>query len=129
MTSSSQSSQLNREIEENLAAYKKTASLQRRVQRLLVKWEPRLGVHVHTWKIKDAEDYWATMDERRSEIWFSSHLAKTSPAFVEVILVHELVHYLTKGHDPAFFALMDYHVPGWRRIHARYDEVPALYSK
>jgi predicted metal-dependent hydrolase len=50
------------------------------------------------------------------------------PAFVEVILVHELVHQLTNGHDPAFFELMDRHLPGWRRIHARYDKIPALYS-
>jgi predicted metal-dependent hydrolase len=120
---------LNREIDEALDRRKKVEALRRLIQRLLAKWQPRLGVHVQTWRIKDAEDYWATMDEHQSEIWFSAHLAETLPAFIEVIVVHELVHYLTHGHDPEFFELLDRHMPGWRRIHALYDEVPTLHSK
>lgn len=122
---------LRREIDEALNRHEKIEKLRARIRRLLVKWEPCLGIHVQTWKIKNAKSYWATMDERKSEIWFSAGLADMPSDFVEVIVVHELVHYLTDGHDPDFFELMDHHLPGWRRIYARYgryDEVPGLYS-
>ena len=118
--------QLDRDISAALARQEKLGRLRARIRRLLLKWEQRLGVSVQSWQVKDAKDYWATMDDH--EIWFAADLSDMPAAFVEVIVVHELVHQLTKGHDPEFFALMDCHLPGWRRIHARYDKVPALYS-
>ena len=120
------SRQLGREIDEALERREKIKKLRALIRRLFAKWEPRLGVHVQTWQIRDAKTYWATMDDH--EIWFAADLSDMPPAFVEVIVVHELVHQLTSGHDPEFFELMDHHLPGWRRIHARYDKVPTLYS-
>lgn len=120
---------LSHEIDEALGRREKVEKLCTRIRRLLVKWEPRLGVHVKTWQIKNAKTYWATMN--KSEIWFSADLADMPSDFVEVIVVHELVHYLTDGHDLDFFELMNRHLPNWRRIYARYgryDEVPSLYS-
>jgi predicted metal-dependent hydrolase len=120
------SRQLSREIAEAVTRRKKVDQLRIRVRRLLVKWEPRLGVHVQTWSIKDAKSYWASTEDH--EIWFAADLSSMPRDFIEVIVVHELVHQLTKGHDPSFFELMDRHLPGWRQVHARYDKVPALYS-
>jgi predicted metal-dependent hydrolase len=120
------SRQLGREIDKALGQRTKIKKLRALIQHLLTKWKPRLGVHVQTWQIKDAKTYWATTEDH--EIWFAADLSNMPPAFVEVILVHELVHQLTNGHDPAFFELMNLHLPGWQRIHARYDKVPALYS-
>ncbi len=118
--------QLDREIGEVLGRQEKIDQLRTRIRRFLAKWEPRLGVHVQMWQIKDAKNYWATMDDH--EVWFAADLSKMPPSFIEVIVVHELVHLLTNGHDPEFFELMDYHLPGWRQDHARYDKVPTLHS-
>ena len=118
--------QLDREIGEALGRQEKISQLRARIRRLLMKWEPRLGVHVQTWRIKDAKTYWATMNDH--EVWFAADLSKMPSDFIEVIVVHELVHRLTNGHDPEFFELMDRHLPGWQRVHARYDKVPTLYS-
>jgi predicted metal-dependent hydrolase len=117
---------LDREIGEALEHQEKIRKLCTRIRRLLAAWEPRLGVHVQTWRIKDAKTYWATMNDH--EVWFAADLSEMPAAFVEVIVVHELVHQLTGGHDPEFFELMDRHLPGWRQTHARYDEVPTLYG-
>jgi len=120
--------ELVREINEVLARRDRIQRLWQRVTRLLAKWQPRVGVHVQSWQIKPAKGYWATMDENKSEIWFDEDLADMPRSFVEVIVVHELVHYRTNGHDPAFFELMDSLLPGWREVHAQYDHVPTLYS-
>ena len=66
--------------------------------------------------------YWASVNEADGRITFALKLAEMSPAFVEVTVVHELVHFLTDGHDAQFHELMDRHVPNWRRLHARYAE-------
>lgn len=119
---------LSCEINAAVARRERVQRLHNRVARLLAKWQPRIGVRVQSWQIKPAKSYWATMDENKSEIWFSEDLANMPRDFIEGILVHELVHYRTKGHDPAFFELMDSLLPGWREVHAQYDQVPPLYS-
>jgi len=86
---------------------------------------------VQTWQLRDAKNYWATMDETKNKIWFSADLAKMPKKFTEIIVVHELVHYLTGGHNLKFFRLLDQHLPGWRAIYkqlGRRDEIPTLYS-
>ena len=121
-------SRLSEEINAALARRNRVQRLHHRITRLLAKWQPRVGVVVQSWQIKPAKGYWATMDEGKNEIWFAEDLADMPRSFVEVIVVHELAHDRTKGHDPAFFELMDSLLPGWRDVHAQYDRVPALYS-
>lgn len=99
-----------------------------RLKRLLDKWEPILGVHIAQWKIQDMKTYWASVNEGRSKITFNTKLADMSPAFLEATVVHELVHLLTDGHDARFYELMDRHVPGWRKLHAKYAEPMTRHS-
>jgi len=99
-----------------------------RIQRLLNKWEPILGVHVNEWRIQEMKLYWASINERERRITFNLKLLDMSPAFQEVTVVHELVHLLTDGHDARFFELMDKHVPNWRKLHAKYAEPMARHS-
>ncbi len=109
---------LDREISE-LRGHEQFRS---RIQRLIAKWERRLGVHVRDWNVRDMKMYWASVNEDDGKITFNTKLAEMSPAFVEITVVHELVHLLTNGHDARFYELMDHHVPGWRRLHAKYSE-------
>lgn len=110
------------QLEREIADHQKRDQLRIRIQRLLDKWMPRLGVDVHEWQIKDMKTYWASVNEATGHLTFNLKLAEMSPAFLETTVVHELVHFLTDGHDQKFFDLMDRHVPNWRRLHARYSE-------
>ena len=110
--------ELNADIAEN----EKRRRLTRRIDRLIAKWSPVLGVHVSEWKIQKMKTYWGSANERDRKITFNLTLADMPPAFVEATVVHELVHFLTDGHDAKFYRLMDRYVPGWRRLHARYSE-------
>lgn len=96
--------------------------LHARLARLLRKWEPVLGVHLNEWGIRKMKTYWASTDSENCRITFAEKLGEMSPAFVEVTVVHELVHCRTDGHDAEFYRLMDKHVPNWRRLHAKYNE-------
>lgn len=106
---------------------KKTAALRARevlhdrIRLLIEKWEPILGVRIGEWQIKEHEafkDYWASVDVDRATIVFCSRLAGRSSKFLEFVVVHEMVHLLTRGtrgHGKRFYNLMDLYLPGWRR--------------
>ena len=97
------------------------ALLRERIRLLIEKWEPILGVRVRGWRIKEHEalkEYWASVDVDRATIAFCARLADRSSDFLEFVVVHELVHLLTRGtrgHGQRFHNLMDLYLPNWRR--------------
>jgi predicted metal-dependent hydrolase len=93
-----------------------------RIKKLVKKWEPILGVHVKEAHLQPLKLYWASANEAAQRITFNTKLVDMSPAYVEVTVVHEMVHFLTDGHDQKFFEMMDRHVPNWRKLHERYAE-------
>ena len=96
------------------------ALLRERIQRLLDKWQPKLGVQVHHWNLRDMKKYWGSTNPQTREITFDSKLSGVTAPYLEITVVHELVHLLEPGHTPRFYALMDKHVPNWRRLHEQY---------
>lgn len=98
------------------------AKLRVRIQGLIDKWSPRLGVSVNDWNIRTMKTYWGSCDPKARKLTFDSKLMSATPALQEMIVVHELMHLVTKdgGHDGMFYALMDKHLPNWRKLHAKY---------
>jgi len=109
--------QLDREI----ADQQERDRLKARVQRLLDKWQPILGVSVSEFRVKKMKAF-GSLNVRTGRLWISQSLATMSPADLEYVVVHELVHLAVggekgSGHDPRFYAIMDRHLPSWRRRH------------
>ena len=110
-----------RQLDREIADHQERDRLGKRVQKLLDKWQPRLGVHVDEFRIKKMRAFGSlNLPERR--LWISQALATLSPADLEYVVVHELVHLLIRekegsGHDARFYALMDHYLPSWRRRH------------
>src|SRR5882762_10291914 len=90
-----------------------------RIQRLLDKWQPILDVRIDGWDLRKMKNYWGTSN---GHVVFNTELAKLPPRYVEYIVVHELMHHLTDGHDARFYELMDRHLPGWRQMQGRIEE-------
>jgi predicted metal-dependent hydrolase len=121
-----------RQLDREIADQQERDRLRRRVQRLLDKWESILGVRLNEFRLKKMRAF-ATLNVREGRLWVSQSLASMSPADLEYVIVHELVHLLVgdraraagvdptigSGHDDRFYALMDRHLPTWRRRHAR----------
>ncbi len=85
--------------------------LRPQVAELIAKWEPILGVEVADWGIKKMKTRWGTCNTEAGRIWINLELAKKSPACLEYIVVHELVHRIERRHNDQFRELMDRHLP------------------
>jgi predicted metal-dependent hydrolase len=112
-----------RQLDREIANHQERDLLARRVQALLDKWQPILGVRVREFRIKKMRAF-GSLNLPARRLWISQALATMSPADLEYVVVHELVHILVgdvkgSGHDDRFYALMDQHLPSWRRRHAR----------
>jgi len=81
---------------------------------LLEKWQTVLGVQVSDWGVKKMKSKWGSCHTRRKNIWLNLDLIKTTPACLEYVVVHELVHLLEPSHNKRFKSLMDIYLPDWR---------------
>jgi predicted metal-dependent hydrolase len=107
---------------------KERKKLRSRIQRLINKWQPILDVTISDWDLRKMKLYWGSSNRATRHITFNTELAKLPPRYIEYIVVHELVHHRTDGHDARFYELMDEHLPGWRRMNARIEEPLRRYS-
>jgi predicted metal-dependent hydrolase len=120
----------------DVAEMEERRKLRRLIQRLLDKWQPILGVQIDDWDLREMKRYWGSSRRagcdafacRPGHIAFNTELAKLPRRYVEYLVVHELVHHLTDGHDKRFYDLMDKHLPGWRKLQARIEEPLTRYS-
>ena len=116
------------EINSDIAECAKHRQLAATIGRIVNKFAPALGVTVHEWKIQEMKMYWASVNTREGKITFNLKLLDMPPAFIKATVIHELVHFLTDGHDAKFHELMDRHAPGWRKLHDQFAEEMTQYS-
>ncbi|MBE2254341.1 MAG: M48 family metallopeptidase [Myxococcus sp.] len=81
---------------------------------LMEKWQRKLGVEAADWGIKRMKTKWGACNADSRRVWLNLELVKSPPQCIEYIVVHELVHLVTRRHDERFFSLMDRHLPSWR---------------
>lgn len=84
------------------------------IERLVAHWEPRIKVTVSRWVVRHMKTRWGTCNVGGRRICLNSELAKRSPASLEYVVVHEMVHLLAPGHGERFKAHMDRFMPDWR---------------
>jgi predicted metal-dependent hydrolase len=107
----------SRQLDGEIAEHQARVRLHTRVRKLLDKWQPILGIRVDEIHVRKMKSYWASINEGASRMWVSLDLVNQPHKYLECVVVHELIHMLTNGHDEKFFALMDQHLPGWRKVH------------
>ena len=57
---------------------------------------------------------WGTCNIQRRHITLALELARRDDELLEYVIVHELAHLFERGHGPAFYAVMDRYLPGWK---------------
>jgi predicted metal-dependent hydrolase len=106
-----------------LAAQQARGHFNRRIQKLLDKWQAILGVKVHEFQIKKM-NVWSSLNPHDRRLWISHALGTMSDAALEYVIVHELVHLLIaeasveSGPGDRFNTLMDRYLPTWRKRYA-----------
>ena len=89
--------------------------LKEQLPALALKWQGRIGVQARDWQVKLMKTKWGTCNAAAGRIWLNLELAKVAPVLLEYVVVHELIHLLERAHNERFRALLDQHMPAWRR--------------
>lgn len=95
------------------------AALSALLDELNAAWAVRLGERDVTWRIRRVKSVWGCCHWRARYITYSEALAHAPRELVEYVVVHELTHFAVHGHGPAFYALMDARLPGWKTLRRR----------
>lgn len=94
-------------------------ALGRELTRLMPLWEARMGRSASWWGIRDMKTRWGSCSPQSGRIRFAFNLGSQHPREIEYIVVHELAHLFVPNHSPAFWSLVEQHLPTWRESHAR----------
>ena len=87
--------------------------------RLMPFWGARMGRSASWWGIRDMKTRWGSCSPQSGRIRFAQNLGAQHPREIEYIVVHELAHLFVPNHSPAFWSLVEQHLPDWRERHAR----------
>ncbi len=91
--------------------------LRARVEPMLAEWTERMGLlPVPPYMIRRMTTRWGTCNVKTRRITFALELARKDDEKLEYVVVHELAHLIELGHNARFYAVMDTHLPDWRRI-------------
>ena len=91
------------------------AIVRERVTPLVAQWEQGMGVEVRGIAVHDTTSRWGSCNVRTHRVNFSLWLGHYPPECLELIVVHELTHLLEASHGKRFYAIMERHLPDWRR--------------
>jgi len=91
-------------------------------QPILDGWIARLGLDQPvTLHIRRMRTRWATVNECTGRLTLNTEAARQPLELIELLIVHELGHFRSRGHGQIWLSHMDTWLPGWRERQARLD--------
>ena len=90
--------------------------LKEEITRLLPKWETKTKLKVISWHTKYMTSRWGTCKPKQGKIWINLQLAAKPPECLEYIILHEMIHFIERGHNKKFYSLLDKYMPTWREV-------------
>jgi len=96
---------------------------------LLQKWQKLLRVRAADWGIKRMKTKWGSCNPSARRVWFNLELAKKPAICLEYIVVHELAHLHERHHNERFTALLDTHMPQWRKYRDMLNRLPLAHEE
>jgi predicted metal-dependent hydrolase len=96
---------------------------------LLANWQKKIGVQVGDWGIKRMKTRWGTCNRNAGRIWLNLELVKKPVAYIEYVVVHELLHLIEKKHNEHFVGLMTMHLPKWRSLKEELNRLMLAHEK
>ncbi|WP_062072459.1 M48 family metallopeptidase [Demequina sediminicola] len=92
---------------------------------LMPAWCARMGVTAAPRvTLRIMRTRWGSCNPQLVRISLNVELARYGRAALEYVLVHELAHLFESSHGPAFYAIMDAHLPDWRARRAALKQIP-----
>lgn len=94
------------------------------VQKLIAKWEIKLGVSVSGYFLQRMKTKWGSCNPRAGNIRLNTELVKKPKDLVEYVVVHEMLHLIEPTHSELFVALLDRHWPQWQEARKELNALP-----
>jgi len=88
------------------------------INRLLPKWEKKTNLKASSWHIKYMTTRWGTCKPKQGKVWFNLQLAAKPIECLEYIILHELMHFIERGHNKKFYSLLEKYMPTWKQVRA-----------
>ncbi len=88
--------------------------LLKRVESLLSRWEPRMGVKVASISLRRMKTRWGSCTPSAGKIRLNTALAATPEEILEYVLIHEMAHILEPNHGTLFWSIVEEHLPDWK---------------
>jgi len=64
--------------------------------------------------IRRMKTLWGSCSPTRGVITFNQYLTKAKPAYIEYVVLHELVHFLYPNHSKQFYNFLSSYMPDWK---------------
>ncbi|MBR6681838.1 MAG: M48 family metallopeptidase [Clostridia bacterium] len=72
------------------------------------------GLYASEWHLRDMKTRWGSCNVDTKRIWLSVWLVEKPIVCIEAIIYHELAHLKVRGHNKAFYALLESICPSYR---------------
>lgn len=105
------------------------SELKKEAEKLISKWEKKIGVKAKSWGIKRMKTRWGTCNQKTGRILLNLELAKKPIACVGYVIVHELIHLIERKHSERFVGLMAKHLPKWRSLKEELNQFMLSHEK
>ncbi len=94
------------------------------IEQYIAKWEKQIKIKVKDFGVRKMKTKWGSCNHKTKRISFNLELVKKPRHCIEYVVVHEMVHLITRLHDKRFIAYMDKFLPQWRAIKRELNELP-----
>ena len=96
---------------------------------LVQRWQERLGTSMNRLFVQRMKTRWGSCNPVSRNIRLNTDLAKKLKECLEYLVVHELIHLIEPSHNERFIALLDRHLPTWRRSRALLNQLPLRHEQ
>lgn len=105
------------------------SELKKLIPAIIEKWEPKIGVKVSDWQVKQMKTKWGTCNIEEKRIWINLELAKKPLHCLEYIIVHEMLHLIERHHNDRFLTLMEKYMPQWKFFKEELNRLPVSHGE
>jgi len=100
------------------------AQLRDRASPRMAEFAKQLGVPVPQWGIRRMKTKWGSCNPDKGTVWLNLDLAQKPLQALDYVIIHELAHFISRRHDPAFLEVVDKNMPNWRQIRGDLNALP-----
>lgn len=65
-------------------------------------------------RLRKMKTLWGSCSVKKTVVTFNQYLFKASPAYIDYVILHELIHFLYPNHSKQFYDFLSIYMPDWK---------------